>query len=127
MLSLCLTILLSPPPLSFSSMAAEQALAQHLAAQYPDFYDHLMHLEIPADFAPDPAMTRTALATMTREVCRTCEHPGARLKCPVCGVARYCNVECQRLDETEHRQFCRLDGLLKGTMREQLQGGHVEN
>jgi len=41
-----------------------------------------------------------------KKQCRFCEIPNARNKCAKCGVARYCDRECQSADWKEHQKTC---------------------
>jgi hypothetical protein len=41
-----------------------------------------------------------------KKKCCFCETPDAHNKCAKCGVARYCDRECQSADWKEHQKTC---------------------
>ena len=104
--------------------AAADELRRVLAAQDPEFLHYLMYEhEVPADFVPE-AHSR---AILERTHCWTCETPTAALRCSRCKLARYCGVECQRLDYDEHRQVCAVDRAVRDMAKAHIYAGHVRD
>jgi hypothetical protein len=106
---------------------AQQELVEFIKARDPAFYEYLLQRKIPAEFKPEPEKTAAVLKHITRDTCRACRSDGAKLKCAVCGVARYCNVECQRIDEDEHKKYCEFDARFKAGLKESLYEGNLDD
>jgi hypothetical protein len=109
-------------------MDAADELREYLRTHEPDFYRELLERPLPRDWRPDPAVAAEVLRTMTRNECRACGEAtrATPVKCAVCGVARYCDVECQRLDADTHAAVCHFDRMLKAGMQEHAYSGHTQ-
>lgn len=107
-------------------MSAAFDLVYCLASEHPEFYADLLTRQLPAGWRPNAESTAQVLSNMNRDGCWTCEKAGGSLRCSGCHVARYCAVECQRLDWNEHKKECSFVRLAKAAMKEQLTGGHLD-
>lgn len=101
-------------------------LIETLATQDPALYEMLRTHELPPNWKPNPTMIAATLASVNRDQCRTCEKAGAPMQCSSCGVARYCSVECQRLDWIDHKKVCTIDHVIKAALKETLYAGHPD-
>jgi hypothetical protein len=109
-------------------MAAAAEFRELIAREQPEWYQELLQHPLPPDWAPNAEETKRFLNVATRNECRTCHatEPANMKSCDACKLARYCSVECQRLDWTDHKRFCDVERCVKGMMKEQLYGGHVD-
>lgn len=115
-----------PSSLLSPHMSATASLVNLIATQDPAFHEMLRTRDVPSDWKPDPEMTAQVLANMKRNQCRTCGNEGAPSMCSACRVARYCSVECQRLDWEPHKKVCDVDRLAKAALKELQHKGHPD-